>query len=110
MILAVMNAIYAIAYIEACKSQDLNRVWTCELAISYEINHQVSYDTRSYESNLWNCIYRSLKKSELQQGLIPDLVIPVWRSNQSSYEATDFGSWSFVGPKKPVRNECEVLI
>ena len=64
MILAVMKAIYAIAYIEAWKSQDFNGVWTC------------------------------------------DLVIPVRRSNQLSYEATDVGSWSFVGPKEPVRNEC----
>ena len=28
-----------------------------------------------------------------------DVVIPVRRSNQLSYEATDVGSWSFVGPK-----------
>ena len=30
-------------------------------------------------------------------------------SNQLSYEATDVGSWSFVGCKEPVRNECEVM-
>ena len=29
-------------------------------------------------------------------------------SNQLSYEATDIGSWSLVGGKEPVRNECEV--
>ena len=34
-----------------------------------------------------------------------DLAIPVQWSNQLSYEATDVGSCSFVGPKKPVRNE-----
>ena len=39
-----------------------------------------------------------------------DLTIPVWWSNQLSYEATDFGSWSFVGRKEPVRNECDVII
>ena len=33
------------------------------------------------------------------------LAIPVWRSNQLSYEATDIGSWSFVGSHVPVRNE-----
>jgi len=33
--------------------------------------NQVSYDPRSYESNLWNCVYRSLKKSGLQRGLNP---------------------------------------
>ena len=30
------------------------------------------------------------------------------RSNQLSYEATDLGSWSFVGSKKPVRNQCVI--
>ena len=67
MILAVMNAIYAIAYLEAWKSQDFHRVWT------------------------------------------RDLPILVQCSNQLSYEATDVGSWSFVGPKEPVRNEFEVI-
>ena len=67
MVLAVMNAIYAIAYLEAWKSQDFNRVWT------------------------------------------RDLAIVVRRSNQLSYEGTDVGSWSFVGPREPVRNECEVI-
>ena len=61
MILAVMNAIYAIASLKAQKSQDFNRVWT------------------------------------------RDLPILVQRSNQLSYEATFVGSWSFVGPKEPLR-------
>ena len=61
MILAVMHAIYAIAYLEAWKSQDFNWVSTC------------------------------------------DLPILVQRSNQLSYEATVVGSWSFVGPKEPLR-------
>ena len=38
-----------------------------------------------------------------------DVAIPVRRSNQLSYEATDIGSWWFVGPEEPVRNESEVL-
>ena len=50
MILAVTKVIYAIAYIEVWKSQDLHRVWT------------------------------------------RDLRIPLQRSNQQSYEATDVGS------------------
>ena len=62
--LALMKAIYAIAYIEAWKSQDFSGVWT------------------------------------------HDLAIPLRRSNQLSYEATDIESWSFVGPKELVRNEC----
>ena len=54
MILAVMNAIFAIA-LRSLKIQDFNGVWT------------------------------------------RDLAIPMRRSNQLSYEATDVGSWSFVG-------------
>ena len=36
-----------------------------------------------------------------------DLAIPVRRSNQLSYEATDVGSWSFVSSNEPVRSEYE---
>ena len=67
MILAVMNAIYAVAYIEAWKIQDFNGVST------------------------------------------RDLAIPVRRSNQLSYEATDVGSWSSVGSNKTMKNECELI-
>ena len=38
-----------------------------------------------------------------------DLAIPVRRSNQLSYEATDFGSWSFVSSNEPVKNGCEMI-
>ena len=38
-----------------------------------------------------------------------DLVIPVRRSNQLSYGATDVGSWSFVSSNEPVKNGCEVI-
>ena len=30
-------------------------------------------------------------------------------SDQLNYEATDVGSWSFVGSNEPMRNECEVI-
>ena len=67
MLLAVLNGIYAIEYIEASNSQDFNRFWTFD------------------PSATGSC------------------------SDHLSYEATDVGSWSFVGPKEPVRNECEVI-
>ena len=35
-----------------------------------------------------------------------DIAIRLPRSKQLSYEATNIGSWSFVGPRVPVRNEC----
>ena len=38
-----------------------------------------------------------------------DLVIPVRCSDLLNYEATDVGSWSFVGSNEPVRNECEMI-
>ena len=38
-----------------------------------------------------------------------DFTIPVQRSNQLSYEATDIGSWSFVRSNEPVKNGCEVI-
>ena len=34
---------------------------------------------------------------------------PVTSRCQLSYEATDIGSWSFVGSNEPIRNECEVI-
>ena len=37
-----------------------------------------------------------------------DLAIPVRRSNQLSYEATDVRSWSFMGSNVPVRNESTI--
>ena len=52
---------------------------------------------------------RSLKKSGLQRGFTRDLALPVRRSNQLSYEATDVGSWSFVSSNEPVKNGCEVI-
>ena len=47
MILAVMNAIYAIAYIEAWKIQDFNGVWTRDLAIPVR-RSTVETETNSY--------------------------------------------------------------
>ena len=44
MILAVMNAICAIAYIEACKIQDFNGVWSRDLAIPVRRSNQLNYE------------------------------------------------------------------
>ena len=69
--------------------------------------NQVSYDPRSYESNLCNYVYRSLKYSGLQRVWTSDLALAVRRSDQLSYEATDVRSWSFVSPNQPVKEEWE---
>ena len=39
-----MKAIYAIAYKEAWKSQDFNKVWTRDLAIPVRRSNQLSYE------------------------------------------------------------------
>ena len=69
-----------------------------------------------YELRIWNQV--KLWSSQLWTQLIQlrreawkiqdfngvwtrDLAIPVRRSNQLSYEATDVGSWSFVGSNGP---------
>ena len=49
MILAVMNAIYAIAYIEAWKILDLNLFWTSDLAIAVRRPNQLSYEATGTE-------------------------------------------------------------
>ena len=38
-----------------------------------------------------------------------DLAIPVRRSHQLSYQATDVGRWSFMSSNEPVKNGCEVI-
>ena len=67
---------------------------------------QVSYDHRSCERNLGN---RSLKSQDFNGVWTRDLAIPVRRSNQLSYDATDDGSWSFVSSNEPVKNGREVI-
>ena len=44
MILAVVNSIYAIAYIEAWKIQDFNGLWTHDLAMPVRRSNQLSYE------------------------------------------------------------------
>ena len=46
------------------------------------------------------------KIQEVNRAWTRDLAIPVRRSEQLSYEATEIGSWSFVGSSERVRNEC----
>ena len=52
---------------------------------------------------------RAWKCQDLNGVWTRDLAIPVGRSNQLSYEATDVGSWSFVSSNEPVTNGCEVI-
>ena len=72
-----------------------------------------SYLHCNYSSKLWSSQFEQLrieawKSQDFNEVWTRDLAIPVRRSNQLSYEATDVGSWSFVSSKEPVKNGCEV--
>ena len=54
MILTVMKAIYAIAYIEVWKSQDFNGVWTRDLTIPVRCSNQLSYETN--DVGIWSFV------------------------------------------------------
>ena len=77
--------------------------------IELQIWNQVSHDHRSFEHNLSNCEQKP-EKSGLNGVWTRDLAIPVRRSNQLSYEATDVGSWSFVSSKIVSRGFCSQLL
>ena len=57
----------------------------------YEIKWR--YDLRSYERKFCNCVEKPEKFRTSTGFETRDLAIPVWRSNQLSYEAADVGSW-----------------
>ena len=78
----------------------------------YEIDHIWTADMKSSEAMILavvNAILQLRKEDWKIQDFngvwTRDLAIPVRRSNQLSYEATDDGSWSFVGSNVLVRNE-----
>ena len=66
----------------------------------YEIKW--SYDLRSYERNFYNCVEKPENFQDFNVVWTRDLATPARRSNQLSHEATDAGSWSFVGSNGPV--------
>ena len=103
-------------------------IWLVEVALVFLINvSQVVkwcmkcfiYWTADWKSSkLWSSqLWREFKqlrieawKSQDFNGVrTRDLVIPVRRSNQLSYEATDVGSWSFVSFNEPVKSGFEVI-
>ena len=64
----------------------------------YEMDHILNC---GYEIK-WN--YDAWKIQDFKGIWTRDLGIPVRRSTQLSYEATDFESWSFVGCNVPLRD------
>ena len=75
--------------------------------IIYEL--RIWNQVKLWSSQLWTQFLRLRKEAWKFQDFngvwTCDLAIPVRRSNQLSYEATEVGSWSFVGSNVPVRNE-----
>ena len=70
--------------------------------------------SKLWSSQLWKqfnqlSILKPAKSQDLKGVWTHDLVIPLRCSNELRDEATDVGSWWFVGPKEPVRNECEII-
>ena len=89
-----------------------NILWGVVWNISY-IELRIVKSTKPWSLQLWTQ-FKQLRieawKSQDFNGVWPrDLAIPARRSNQLNYEATDVGSWSFVGSNNPVRNECDVI-
>ena len=70
----------------------LSKLWSSQLWTQFKQLRIEAWKSQDF-NGVWTC----------------DLTIPVWRSNLLSYEATDVGSWSFVGSNEPVRNEREVI-
>ena len=64
-----MNAIYAIAYVEALKIQELNGAWTRDLAIPVRQSNQMSYEA----TNVGNWSFVGCNE-------------PVWNECQVIYE------------------------
>ena len=76
--------------------------WTADLKSSKPWSLQLWTQLKQFRIKAW--------KSQDFNGIwTRDHVIPVRRSNQLSYEATDVGRWSFVSSNEPVKNGCEVI-
>ena len=76
--------------------------WTADLKSSKLWSSQFWTQFKQLRTEAW-------KSQDFNGVWSRDLAIPVRRSNQLSYEATDIGSWSFVSSNQPVKNGCEVI-
>ena len=86
-------------------SQRWNDIWNGSYISELRIWNQV----KLWSSQLWTQFLQLRREAwkihDFNGVWTRDLTIPVRRSNQLSYEATDVGSRSFVGSNVPVRNE-----
>ena len=73
----------------------------------------ITLTSKLWSSQLWTQFKQlrveAWKSQDFNWVWTRDHAIPLQRSKQLSYEATDVGSWSFVSSNEPVTNECEVI-
>ena len=78
--------------------------------IIYEL--RIWNQVKLWSSQLWTQFLQLHKEAweiqDFNRVWTRDLAIPVQRSNQLSYEATDVRKWSFVGSNVPVKNESTI--
>ena len=71
------------------------------------------FSSKLWSSQLWTQFKQlrreAWKNHDFNEVWTRDPAIPVRRSNQLSFEATDVESWSFVSTSEPVKNGCEVI-
>ena len=71
--------------------------WTADLKSSKPWSSQLWTQFKQLRIEAW-------KSQDFNGDWTRDLAIPVRRSNQLSYEATDLRDWSFVSSNEPVKN------
>ena len=71
--------------------------WTADLKSSRPWSSQFWTQSKQLRTEAW-------KSQDFNGVWTRDLAIPVRRSNQLTYEATDVGSWSSVSSNEPVKN------
>ena len=76
--------------------------WTADLKSSKLWSSQLWTQFKQLRIEAW-------KSQDFNGVCTRDLAIPVRRSNELNYEATDVGSWSFVSSNEPLKNGCEVI-
>ena len=76
--------------------------WTADLKSSKPWSPQFWTQFKQLRTEAW-------KSQDFNGVWTPDLAIPVRRSNQLSYKATDVGSWSFLSSNEFVKKGCEVI-
>ena len=69
-----------------------SKLWSSQLWMQFKQLRIEAWKSQDF-NGVWTC----------------DLAIPLRRSNQLSYEATDVGSRSFVNSNEPMKIGCEVI-